>query len=122
MKPKTLLILTYVSLASCAAPEPRPDNQLVTASTAIEEATRAGAVEYASNELNRAQGKLLQARAAIQSKDYAAARSLAEQAEVDAKLAESKSQTAKTQQAAAELNERIRELRAHMLGRENELK
>lgn len=120
MNVKAVLILTCVSLASCATPDPRPDSQLAESSTAIEEATRSGAVEYAPNELNQAQDKLLQAQTAVQREDYTAARRLAEQAEVDAKLAEAKSQSAKTQEAVSELNARIRELRTQVLGKKNE--
>jgi hypothetical protein len=56
-------------------------------------------------ELRTAQGKLERAQAAMQRGQYLEAKRLAEQAEVDAKLAWSKTETAKAQMAVTELEQ-----------------
>lgn len=111
---RVLLIGAALSLASCASKPPVPNEQLAVSKAAIEQAQRAQANEYAAVELRQAQDKLSQAQAAVQREDYTAAKRLAEQAEADARLAETKSHSTKARNAVAEINESIQALRREL--------
>lgn len=100
-----------VFLAGCAATSPAPTEQLAVATATVSQAVSAGAGELASTELSAARGKLDRANAAMVAEDYAQARMLAEQAQVDAQLAVTKSRSVKAQRAAATLQEDRRVLR-----------
>jgi hypothetical protein len=71
------------------------------ASSALSDAERVGAVQYAPVELNRARDRLGLAQGAMREKKYPDAQRLAEEAVVDAKLAAMKAQAAQADQAAA---------------------
>jgi hypothetical protein len=86
-----MLCLGLLALAGCAPAKQPPASQMALAQDAVEKASTAGAYEYAPVELKTARDKIDQAKTAMQSKDYASAKRLLEQAEVDAKLAEAKS-------------------------------
>jgi len=64
--------------------------------------------------MSAARDKMLLANQAMAAKDYKLARELAAQAEVDAKLAQSKANSAKAQAASDALQEDIRVLRAEL--------
>jgi predicted S18 family serine protease len=108
---KAFLIVTPFALASCASQPPVPNEQLAVSKTAVEQAQRAQAGDYAPIELKQAQDKLNLAQAAVQKEDYVTAQRLAKQAEVDARLAETKAHSARAQNAVAQINESIRALR-----------
>jgi Domain of unknown function (DUF4398) len=94
------------ALAGCAQ-APVPHEALSTADLALARARTAGAADYASIELARAEAKLEAARAAIQAKAYEQARTLAEQALVDAELAEVMAQIAEEKASARRLREHV---------------
>jgi hypothetical protein len=71
----------------------------------------AGAPELAPAEINAAREKMMRANQALAAKDYKLARELAVQAQADAKLAQSKANSAKATAAADALNEDLRVLR-----------
>jgi hypothetical protein len=98
-----------LALAGCASVPP-PTEQLAIARTTVSQAQAATATQHAPVELRAAQSKLDRAQAAMQREQYLEAKRLAEQAEVDAKFAWAKSETAKAQMAVAELEEGIRVL------------
>jgi len=98
-------------LAGCASGPPAPTEQLAVSTAAVEQAVSAGAPELAPAELRAAREKLDRARVAMGAKDYVQARMLAEQAQVDAQLAITKTRSAKAQKAAASLEEGSRVLR-----------
>ena len=108
---KVFLVAAPLALASCASQPPVPSEQLAVSKTAVEQAQRAQAGDYAPIELKQAQDKLNLAQAAVQKEDYVTAGRLAKQAEVDARLAETKAHSARAQNAVAALNESIRALR-----------
>jgi hypothetical protein len=97
--PRVLLPLLVAGLvaASCGVRAPRPD--LASAEHAVEQAGRSQAPEHAAQELHVARDKLDQARQAMKDKDYTKARRLAEEAEVDAELAQAQASAAVAQQA-----------------------
>lgn len=88
-----------VFMGGCASVPP-PTGQMAVSKSAIANAVSAGGSEYAPVDMKLAQEKMDGANRAMGREDYAAARSLAEEAQVDARLAEKKAQAAKAQKAA----------------------
>lgn len=82
---KAVLLALPLALAACAAASP-PKDELTAARAAVIRAEPL-AHRYAQPELHLAQGKLARAEQALQREDWTEARRLAEQAEVDARLA-----------------------------------
>ena len=102
--------LLLLLLAGCASSSPPPTEQLAYANAAVDEARSAGAPESSPVEMRAAQDKLARANQAMGAKDYDRARSLAEEAEVDGKLAAAKTRSVKAERAVAEVREGIRTL------------
>jgi hypothetical protein len=96
-----------LALAGCAS-APIPTEQLAVSKTQIESATTAGGTEFAPLELKTAREKLDAANRAVAEKDYEKAARLASEAQVDAKLAETKALSAKAQKAVAETQDHLR--------------
>ncbi len=87
---------------------------------ALENAAGAGGAEYAPVEMNLAREKMAMANKAMAAKDYKQAVDLANQAQVDAKLAQSKANSAKSQAAANALQDDIRVLREELVRANNQ--
>lgn len=102
-----------LAMAGCAS-TPAPYAQMTSAKVAIQEADSAGAGTLAPLELRNANKKLAEARQAFDGKQYDRARRLAEEAQVDAKLAETRARTAKAQQAVDELRDSIATLKSEI--------
>ncbi|MCX7173379.1 MAG: DUF4398 domain-containing protein [Proteobacteria bacterium] len=83
-------------------------------SPAVENAANAGGAEFAPLEMNSAREKIGLANKAMAAKNYKLANDLATQAEADAKLAQSKANSAKAQTAANALQDDIRVLREEL--------
>ena len=92
-----------IALAGCASKGEPPVAQLATARASITQAESAGALQSAPVEILAARDKLGRAEAAVREERFADARRLAEQAEVDAELAERKTRAAKSAAAVEEL-------------------
>ena len=103
--------LGLLAVTACAPTMQPPTSEMALANSAVERASSAGAYDYAPLELKLARDKIEQAKAALQARDYTGAQRLLEQAELDAKLAESKSGTAKSQMAVDELQKSIEAIR-----------
>jgi hypothetical protein len=99
-----------VFISACASVPP-PTDQMAVSKVAIANAVSAGGSEYAPDDLRHAQDKMDLANKAMQKEDYDVARRLAEEAQVDARLAEKKAQAAKAQKAALVMREDNRALR-----------
>ena len=99
-----------VVIGGCASIPP-PTEQMAVSKSAIANAVSAGGSEYAPVEMRTAQEKMDRAQRAMAKEEYENARSLAEEAQVDARLAEKKAQSAKAQKAAIVLQDDIRVLR-----------
>jgi hypothetical protein len=99
-----------IFMASCAS-TPAPTEQVAVSTAAVAHAVTAGGSESAPTEMRIAREKLDRANLAMAAKDYDRARSLAEEAQVDAQLAETKARSTKAQKAANELQEDSRVLR-----------
>ena len=105
--------LAVVALAGCAA-DPAPNEQIRLTQQALEQANAVGANSDESSELKLAEGKFAQAQADMADQSYKNARMQAEQAELDARLAEAKVLTAKSQEQLNVLNTRITRLRKQL--------
>jgi PBP1b-binding outer membrane lipoprotein LpoB len=101
-------LLAVVSLAGCAS-DPAPNEQLKLTEQAIEQAKAVGASDDVP-ELPMAEAKYAQARSAMLGKSYKDARMLAEESELDARLAEAKVLTAKSQAQLNQLATRLNRL------------
>ena len=99
-------------LAGCAS-DPAPDAQLKITEQAIAQAHASGVAPQAP-ELVMAEEKLARAQADMQKRRYREARLLAEQAELDARLAEARTLNEKSQLQLVELNRRIAQLREQL--------
>jgi len=99
-----------VLVTGCASVAP-PREQLGAAEAGVRQASATKASQYAPTELRMASDKLARAQTAMHEKRYDEARRLAEEALVDAQLAESKARTAEAQQTARNMREAINSLR-----------
>jgi hypothetical protein len=103
-------LIVLLALSGCGTIPP-PRAELSAAEVAVEGAEQADAAQFAPAQLSLAQDKLGRARAAMDAREFVAARRLAEQAEVDAQLAEAEARSELARAHAAELRETIRLLR-----------
>jgi Domain of unknown function (DUF4398) len=107
-----LLLCGAIGLSSCASkPPPATVSQVSQADLAVQQASKSKAPEYASLELYTAREQLAGAQEAMQKKEYAQARRLAERALVNAQLAETKAEAEQSRRAAMELQQSIEALR-----------
>lgn len=105
--------LAVVALAGCAA-DPAPNEQIRLTQQALEQANAVGAVADDSPELKLAEGKFTRAQADMADKSYKDARMQAEEAELDARLAEARVLTRKSQEQLNVLTTRITRLRKQL--------
>ena len=109
-----LLAIGALALAAGCASTPAPTEQMAVSKSAIANAVSAGGAEYAAVEMKSAQDKMDRANRAMAKEDYDVARSLAEEAQADARLAEKKAQSEKAQKAAVVMQEDARVLREEL--------
>ncbi|MCU1748697.1 DUF4398 domain-containing protein [Pseudomonas sp. 6D_7.1_Bac1] len=105
--------LAVLALAGCAA-DPAPNEQLRLTEQALEQAAAVGAATEDVPELKLAESKFAQAQADMTHQSFKDARIQAEQAELDARLAEAKVLTLKSQEKLNVLNTRITRLRKQL--------
>lgn len=104
------LVGIIILMAGCAS-MPAPTEQMAVSKAALTRATSAGSSEYAPVELKSATEKMNAAEKAMAKEDYIEAQRLAEQAQLDAKLAETKAASAKAQLVVRNAEESNRVLR-----------
>lgn len=104
--------LALLALAGCAN-DPAPTEQVRLTEQALTQAKAVGA-EGQISELQLAEEKLGLAQAAMDEQAFKDARVLAEQAELDARLAEARVLSAKSQAQLLELHNRIERLRKQL--------
>nr|WP_279653311.1 DUF4398 domain-containing protein [Pseudomonas morbosilactucae] len=105
--------MAVLALAGCAA-DPAPNEQLRLTEQALEQAKAVGASADEVPELKLAEDKFTQAQADMQDQSFKDARMQAEQAELDARLAEARVLTLKSQEQLKVLNTRITRLRKQL--------
>lgn len=98
-------------IGGCASTGERPDADLQTATSSVQQAVAEDAREFEPVLLNGAQNKVADAKDLIEQEKYRQAKRLLEQASVDAKLAGARSETTKAKQAVKEINRNIETLR-----------
>ena len=109
LKMAALAIGGSLVLAGCAGNP--PTEQFAVTESAVNDAVSAGGTEFAAVEMKAAQDKLKQAEIAMHDKKYDQARTLAEQAEWDARVAERKAQAMKAEQTVKDSQKGVQELR-----------
>lgn len=105
-------VLALASLFGCAN-DPAPTEQLKLTEQAVRQAAAVGATDD-EPDMALAQGKLLEARADMQDQSYKDARMQAEQAELDARLAEARVLTLKSEEQLTQMNTRLNRLRKQL--------
>jgi Domain of unknown function (DUF4398) len=103
-------VVATVIIAGCASTPP-PKEQMAVSRAAVSSASKAGSGELAPVPLKSAMDKMDAAERAMTEKNYELAQQLAEQAQVDAQLAEATARSIKAQKAANALQEDNRVLR-----------
>jgi hypothetical protein len=103
------LLIAALFVAGCGTPP--PTEKVEVAEAAVRQADTRGAGEDAALELRLARDKLARAQLAMEDERYVDARRLAEQAQVDALLAEAKAQSAAALQSARDMRDSIESLR-----------
>ncbi|MDF0733648.1 DUF4398 domain-containing protein [Pseudomonas entomophila] len=105
------LLLTLVGCASVVI----PSEQIELTRTAVNRAVAADATQYAPLEMRAAQEKLQAMERSLGEQNIAKVRTLAEQAEADARLAERKALASKTQEQLENARKGIAVLKQEML-------
>lgn len=108
-----IAVAAAIFMAGCASTPsaPAPTEQMAVARAAVNNASSAGGNEFAPLQLKSAMEKMDAAERAMGEKSFARAKLLAEEALVDAKLAESTARAIKARKAADALQEDNRVLR-----------
>ena len=101
--------------AAAYAASPIPAEKIAVAKASLQRAEQSGAPEFAPVEMAAARDKLGRAEKAIADHDKLAATQLAEQADVDAQLAEATAQRQKAHKAAMEFDANMQVLRQESL-------
>lgn len=104
-----LSVVFATGLGACAGTPP-PNPQMALAEAAVQRASTDSTAELAPAELQRAKGKWTSAQEAQGRKDYLRASQLAEQAQIDAQVAEMHAQAARSRKAARETQDASRVL------------
>ena len=107
-----ILALVVFGLAGCAN-DPAPNEQLRLSEQALEQAKAVGATEQVP-EYKLAEDKLTRAKVNMTTESYRDARMRAEQAELDARLAEARVLTQKSEEQLQVMQSRIKRLRKQL--------
>ena len=94
-----ILLASTIALGACSSQGPKPDDALVKAKAAVDQAQNADTRQYAAVDLNNAVTKLQAANDASVKQQYKQAGYLAEESQVDAELALAKTQAAKAKES-----------------------
>ena len=109
-----LLSAIAFGIVACAS-APMPVEKLAVAKSSIERAEQAQAAQFAQVELSAARNKFAAAQAAADKRDAEVASRLADQADVDAQLAESTARAKQQEQLVTEMEASLRDLRNETL-------
>ncbi|HEY0747862.1 MAG TPA: DUF4398 domain-containing protein [Steroidobacteraceae bacterium] len=109
-KGASLCAMLGLSAAAMAA-DPIPQEKIAVAKSSVQRAEQAGAPELAPVEMAAARDKLARAERAIADHNKQIATQLAEQADVDAQLAEATAQQQRSHKAATEFDASLQALR-----------
>ena len=104
------IAVAALTAAGCAS-TPIPNEKIAVAKASVQRAEQSGAPEFAPVELAAARDKLSRAEKSAAAREAQPATMLAEQADVDAKLAEATATQQKSHKAAAEFDASMQTLR-----------
>jgi hypothetical protein len=104
------LIAIAIGLAACAS-TPIPNEKIAVAKSSVQRAEQSGAPELAPVEMAAARDKLARAEKAAADREAQPASQLAEQADIDARLAEATAQQQRSRKAAMESDANMQALR-----------
>jgi hypothetical protein len=104
------IVLTILSITGCSTIGP-PKDSVAAADLAVREANKSKAPQYSPLELRRATDKLDEAKRAMDKEEYIRARRLAEEALVDAQLAEAKAASEDARRTASDVRQSLETLR-----------
>jgi hypothetical protein len=107
---RPLIVATALAALVGCANDPAPIEQLRLTDQSVEQAKAVGATEEMP-EMTLAQSKLIQAHTDMADESFKEARMQAEQSELDARLAEARVLTEKSQEQLSQLNTRLNRLR-----------
>ncbi|MGF6395076.1 DUF4398 domain-containing protein [Pseudomonas plecoglossicida] len=107
-----ILAVALLGLAGCAN-DPAPNEQMRISEQALEQAKAVGATDQVEA-LKLAEGKFARARTNMLTEDYRDARMRAEQAELDARLAEAQVLNQKSDEQLELLQARVKRLRKQL--------
>ncbi|MGD0489997.1 MAG: DUF4398 domain-containing protein [Steroidobacteraceae bacterium] len=110
IKGAVALAAAMLALAACAS-SPIPNEKLAVARASVQRAEQSGAPELASVEISTARDKLQRAEKAAADHDAQSATMLAEQANIDAQVAEATAQEHRSHKADQELEASLQALR-----------
>lgn len=106
------------AIVACAS-APMPVDKLAVAKSSVDRAEQAQAAQFAQVELSTARNKLAAAQAAADKHDADVAARLADQADVDAQLAEYTARAKQQQQLVDQMDASLRDLRNETLRNSN---
>jgi septal ring factor EnvC (AmiA/AmiB activator) len=106
-----------LGIVACASAPP-PVEKLTIAKTSIDRAEQARAGQFAQVELTSARAKLAAAQAAADKHDAQVAARMADQADVDAQLAESTARAKQQEELVTQMEASLRDLRNETLRRD----
>jgi hypothetical protein len=107
-------IAVAIGLAACAS-TPIPNEKIAVAKASVQRAEQSGAPELAPVEMAAARDKLARAEKAAADREPQPATQLAEQANVDARLAEATAQQQRSHKAAMEYDASMQALRSESM-------
>lgn len=107
-------VVGTLALSACSSLKTPATANVAVSQAAVENAVRADGAEFAPEDMRAAREKLAMAKSALAAKDYKSATDYASQAQADAKLAQAKAGSAKSQAVAETLQEDIRILRVEL--------
>jgi hypothetical protein len=113
-EPRALAVLAAVLVLGACASTPAPVAQMAVSNAALAHAVSAGSVEAAPTEMAMARDKMARANLALAAKDNDTALALAQEAQLDAQLAEAKTEAVKARSSAVALQEASRALHEEM--------
>lgn len=105
------VIFCGLLLCGCASPGVAPVEKISTVERAIQEARDSNATVSAPLELRHAEDKLKEAKVAMKEEEFEKARRLADEALIDANLAEATAHSEKAKKTAQEMHDDIDTLR-----------
>lgn len=113
---RAVLVCAALSIGTSAvAANPPPIEKLAVAKASVQRAEQSGAPELAPVEMATAREKLARAEKAASDRELKAATMLAEQADLDAQVAEATAQQARSHKAAMEFDASMQALRGESI-------